>query len=261
MPRTYKKDFQEPHDKLKAELALLLATALASKRKLILEYAADNGTDGLLDYADSVLDSDWSQHFDRAAEILAAAAVDSTLETLDASDADYSDEFVSNLERHNDLLAKSQAASLLGLAYDHTHDIAIPTIVGWSLGGALLDSLTKVHEEAVAQDWPAEKLDSAIGEMSAFSPEKAELMARNALSLVDGQVARTTAHATGAHEKRSETVGDDRVCDECDQDQKDGWIGVNESFSGSDTADVPHHPNCRCSVEYQWLEIPLEEAA
>ena len=68
-------------------------------------------------------------YFDRAAEILAAASVDSALDTLDASGNDYSDGLVSNIERHHELLAKQQAASLLGLQYDHTHDVAVPTLI------------------------------------------------------------------------------------------------------------------------------------
>jgi hypothetical protein len=259
--KVYRKYYQDPHEKLKEELTFLLATALASKRKLILEYAADNGTDGLLDYADTILDAGWSAHFDRAAEILAAAAVDSALETLDASGADYSDGLVDNIERHHELLAKSQAASLLGLQYDHTHDIAIPTIIGWSLGGALLDSLAKVHEHAVAEEWPSEKLDSAITEMSAFGADKAQDMAHNALALIGGQAARTTAGATGAYEKFSETVHDERVCPKCLKNERDGWIPINHKFSGSETEDTPHHPRCRCSVSYKWLEIPERIAA
>lgn len=261
MTRTYTKLYADPHEKLKAELTLLLATALASKRKLILEYAADNGTEGLLDYVDTVLDSNWSQHFDRAAEILAAASVDSALDTLDASGADYSDELVANIQNHHELLAKTQAASLLGLSYDHTNDVAIPTLLGWSIGGALLDSLTKLHEQAVADEWSAEKLDSAIGEMSAFSPEKAVSMAHDSLALISGQAARSTAHATGAHEKFSETVHDERVCGACHKNESDGWIPINQKFSGSETEDTPHHPRCRCSVSYRWMEIPELEAA
>jgi hypothetical protein len=261
MNRQYTKKYRDPHSALKAALAALLLTALVSKRKLILAYIADYGTDGLLDYADSILDSGWDDHFTEAAAILAAAAVDSSIETLDASGTEYTDEFVANIEKHHDLLAKHQAASLLGLSYDATRDVALPTMAGWSIGAALLDSLGKVLQQADKEEWPAEKLDTAIEDMSAFSADKAEQMAHNSIVLVDGQAARSTASATGAHLKRSMTVGDDRVCDDCDDNAADGWIPINEAFSGSGTEDVPHHFGCRCSVEYQWLEVPLQEAA
>ncbi len=58
----------------------------------------------------------------------------------------------------------------------------------------------------------------------------------------------------------------DKVCKECAENEKDGWIGINDVFSGSDTMETPHHPNCRCGVEYEWEEnmrpgVELEEAA
>ncbi len=259
--KRYIKKYSDPHEHLKEELALLLFLALSEKRKLILAYVADHGTDGLLDYADQVLDAGWDAHFNAASAILAAAAVDSSIDTLDASDIDYTDEFVANLERHNDLLAKHQAAALLGLTYDATHEVAIPTIIGWGIGTALLDSLGRVLSQADHEEWPSEKLDTALEDMSAFSKERAEQMAHNSLTFVSGAAARSTASATGASMKRSLTAHDDKVCPNCVQNWQDGWIGINDRFSGSDTEDVPHHPNCRCGVEYQWLEVPMEEAA
>ena len=109
---------------------------------------------------------------------------------------------------------------------------------------------------AIAEEWPSEQLDQAISEMSTFGEDKARTMSVNALALISGQAARTTAYATGAHEKRSMSVHDNKVCVACKEDEHDGWIGVNDDFSGSDTPDVPHHFNCRCSCEYRWMEIP-----
>jgi hypothetical protein len=254
---TYRKAYQDPHQELKTALAAILATALASKRALILAYIADHGADGLLDYADSILDAGWDAHFDAAAAILAAAAVDSTIATLDASGIDYTDAFVANLERHNDLLAKHEAARLLGLSYDVTRDVAVPTLAGWTPGQALLDSLGAVVQQAETSD----DLETAIADLSAFSKDRAADMAHNAIVLIDGQSARSTAAATGAHLKFSETVHDDRVCAVCLQNERDGWIGVNDPFTGSETEDVPHHPRCRCTVYYKWLEVPQEKVA
>jgi hypothetical protein len=237
---TYRKPYKDPHARLKTALAALLLLALTEKRKLLLAFVADHGVDGLLDYADTVLDQGWDAHFTEAASILSAAAVDSTIETLDASGIKYTEEFVSNLEKHNDQLAKFEAASLLGLNYDHTHDVALPTVAGWSIGQSALDQLETVVKNAESSD----AIETAISDLSAFSQDRAQDMAHNAIVLVDGQAARTAASATGAHQKRSETVHDERVCVKCAQNERDGWIGVNDQFSGSETMDVPHHINC-----------------
>jgi hypothetical protein len=254
---TYRKPYKDPHARLKTALAALLLLALTEKRKLLLAFVADHGVDGLLDYADTVLDQGWDAHFVEAASILSAAAVDSTIATLDASGVSVTEAFVANLEKHNDQLAKFEAASLLGLNYDHTHDVALPTVAGWSIGQSALDQLETVVKNAESP----EALETAIESLSAFSPERAGNMAHDSISLVDGQAARTAASATGAHQKRSETVHDERVCLKCLTNERDGWIGVNDQFTGSETMDVPHHPRCRCSVEYEWLSVPVEEAA
>jgi hypothetical protein len=273
----YKKEYKEPHDALKTALAALLFLALTEKRKLILAFVSENGTDGLLDYAETILDSGWDAHFSEAAAILAAAAVDSTLEVLDASGIKFTEAFVANLERHNDLIAKYEAASLLGLAYDVAHDVAVPTVAGFSPAEPALKQLGEVIERTEQQSELLQQqqetlvslpIDTAIEDLSLFSGDRAAQLAHNAITFVSGRSARASATALGATLKRSETVGDDRVCDDCDQNERDGWININDAFSGSDTEDVPHHPNCRCGVEYEWgenmqggLEPELEQAA
>jgi hypothetical protein len=272
----YRKDYKDPHAALKAALAALLFSAFTEKRKLLLAYIVDYGTVGLLDYAETILDSGWDAHFTQAAEILSAAAVDSTLEVLDAAKYDFTDAFVANLERHNDLLAKNEAARLLGLHYDLAHDVAVPTVAGFTPSDTALEQLGDVIKRTEQQSEFLEQqqetlvslpIDTAIEDLSLFSAKRAEQYALNAISYVSGASARSSAAACGASLKRSETVGDDKVCEECAENERDGWIGINELFSGSDTMDTPHHFGCRCSCEYEWAEnmraqpTELEKAA
>lgn len=254
--RRYKKHYKEPHTKLKAALATLIALALSAKRRLILEYVSDHGPTGLMDYADTVLDSGWDANFEDASAILSQAGVDSSIETLDASGIVVTDEFTSNIEKHIHLIALSAAAGLLGLSYDPAHDIAVPTLSGWSIGQSLFGQLEDVLREADTEAWSSAQLDQAIGYISGFSARKAEQMAHDSLSFVDGASARSTASATGATMKRSESMEDDKVCPACLENQAMGWVGIHEKFTGSDTEDTPHHPNCRCSVEYEWSGKP-----
>ncbi len=272
---TFRKAYCDPHEKLKEALALLLLLALTEKRKLLLAYVADYGTTGLLDYADTILDQGWDAHFTEAAAILSAAAVDSTVEVLDASGIKYTESFVANLERHNELLAKNEAARVLGLTYDAAHDVAVPTVAGFTPAEPALKQLAEVIEkteqrtELIQQQQESlaiAPIEQAVEDLSLFSGDRAAQMAHNAITFVSGASARASAAACGATLKRSETVGDDKVCKECAENEKDGWIGINDVFSGSDTMETPHHPNCRCGVEYEWEEnmrpgVELEEAA
>lgn len=268
----YKKEYRDPHAQIKAELAAILALALAQKKKALLEYVAENdNTDGLLDYADTVLESGWEKHFSAVAALLAAAAVDSALEALDASGRVFSEEFIANIEKHVELTAKHEAADVLGLSYDPIRDIARPTLNGWTPAkeavAELKDTIATVEKESAYQEFlqqqqqeiielppQSARIEQAIDDMSLFSGKRAEQYALNAITYVSGASARSSAAAAGASLKRSETVGDDRVCDDCAENERDGWIAINDPFSGSETIDTPHHPNCRCSVEYEWAE-------
>ena len=50
--------------------------------------------------------------------------------------------------------------------------------------------------------------------------------------------------------KRNEDMGDDKVCQACKDISAEGWIPVDEEFLGY-SMNPPHHPNCRCDVDYK----------
>ena len=66
------------------------------------------------------------------------------------------------------------------------------------------------------------------------------------------------AKADGAKYKTWITVGDDRVSDECQACEAQGWIGVDETFSSGEDH-PPNHPGCRCALSYR-TDPPSEQA-
>ena len=102
-------------------------------------------------------------------------------------------------------------------------------------------------------DWwqPSGELADAIKELPALAKKKPILELTTRFFLRSLCRVRSTAGALGADLKRSKTVGDEKVCPDCEGDEAGGWINIDDTFSGSDTADVPHHPNCRCAVYYK----------
>lgn len=84
----------------------------------------------------------------------------------------------------------------------------------------------------------------------AFSPMRAERVARTETSFALGQGHKSAAVAQGHNEKRAFTQGDSLVRPEHSSNAAQGWIGVNESFqSGHET--IPFGVNCRCNVIYR----------
>jgi hypothetical protein len=54
-------------------------------------------------------------------------------------------------------------------------------------------------------------------------------------------------------EKKEWEISDAETCDDCEANNEDGEIGVDESFSSGDDA-PPLHPNCRCFLQ----AVPIE---
>jgi hypothetical protein len=108
--RIYKKIYEDPDQHLKALLAALLLSGLTEKRDLILAHVAENGTDGVLGYAESVLGEGWAMYFPKAAVILGSAATLSTLKVIAESKLDLTPEFIAGVHKQNSLIAKQQAA-------------------------------------------------------------------------------------------------------------------------------------------------------
>lgn len=79
--------------------------------------------------------------------------------------------------------------------------------------------------------------------------ERRETIARTETAEATSTARRFEAEARGAKWKYWITTPDERLCDICAGNERDGVIPFEATFSGG-TRDVPAHPNCRCAVQY-----------
>jgi HK97 family phage portal protein len=93
----------------------------------------------------------------------------------------------------------------------------------------------------------------------AFSTEKARTIARTETATALGQGQKEAAKSQGRTEKRWVTSGDALVSEECLSNESDGWISIDEVFSGSGVDTIPEHPNCRCVVQFRNTRATAEE--
>jgi len=224
----------------------------------LIEFITEYGIDGLPDYGDTILLQGWDQYFEEVSRILLDATVYSSREILSESNREPSDYFLNQVAKENFQIANEESAALLGLHWDRISGLASGGLaVTWGLSQTLLDQIEKAVIQAEEEGWSKSQVEQEITNLSGFGADRAKQLSQNALSFVDGKSSRRVASMTGATEKFSETVGDDHVCAECEENEADGWIPINEQFSGSGTEDTPHHPNCRCSVSYRWQEAAV----
>jgi hypothetical protein len=79
--------------------------------------------------------------------------------------------------------------------------------------------------------------------------DRKETIAQTEMRKGTSEIRKAEAEARGASMKVWQTVGDDRVSDECQACEAQGPIPIDEAFaSGADTP--PNHPSCRCTVSY-----------
>ncbi len=55
-------------------------------------------------------------------------------------------------------------------------------------------------------------------------------------------------------------ISDNRLCDICEANGRDGIVDMDDHFTSGDTL-TPAHPNCRCFIQYYYTKNEIEEAA
>jgi SPP1 gp7 family putative phage head morphogenesis protein len=115
---------------------------------------------------------------------------------------------------------------------------------------AITDSLREDIRAAVAQaiedgDSAAE-LSDRLEELSGFSAERADMIARTEIVRAHNAGSMTAMRESGVVQRKAwSTSEDDDVSEECEANADAGDIGIDEDFPSGDDA-PPAHPNCRC---------------
>lgn len=99
---------------------------------------------------------------------------------------------------------------------------------------------------------------SKMGDEGVFSAARAQRIAVNEIAKAYGygnrQPIQEYKQRTGRQVfKQWVTVGDDKVSEICEANEKQGWILFDEAFSSGDLNE-PAHINCRCAVAYKFDE-------
>jgi SPP1 gp7 family putative phage head morphogenesis protein len=142
-----------------------------------------------------------------------------------------------DLEQVNDRSvewAKDRAASLVTQIEENTRDMLRDTVA-----------------QAVEEGWGAPELAANISESIGFSADRASMIARTEIIAANNQgnlAAYKDAAAQGIPVlKEWLTAGDDLVSEECQANEDQGPIPLDDDFDSGDDS-PPLHPNCRCSI-------------
>jgi SPP1 gp7 family putative phage head morphogenesis protein len=130
--------------------------------------------------------------------------------------------------------ARDRAGSLITQIEENTRDMLRDTVA-----------------QAIEEGWSADELAHEIAGSIGFSDERAQTIARTETIAANNQgnlAAYKDAAAQGiALMKEWLTAGDDLVSEECQANEDQGPIPLDDDFDSGDDA-PPLHPNCRCAV-------------
>lgn len=87
-------------------------------------------------------------------------------------------------------------------------------------------------------------IKNTFGDMGKY---RSELIARTETASALSQASLDSMDDMGINGKEWVTAGDDLVSDECQANEAEGVIPVNQAFSGGVMA-PPQHPDCRCTI-------------
>lgn len=141
--------------------------------------------------------------------------------------------------------ATKRSAELVGKKWDGDELIDNPR-ADMAITDTMRDEIRAAVADAVENGASAADLADTIEELSGFSAERAEMIARTEILRSSNQAHLEAFRASGVVQKKAWSAsGDDEVCDDCEECVDDGDLDLDDDFSSGDDA-PPGHPACRC---------------
>ncbi|WP_161940585.1 hypothetical protein [Rhodanobacter thiooxydans] len=121
-------------------------------------------------------------------------------------------------------------------------------------GGALEQTTRNMVREAIAKAMQDDDSLTGIADMLqntyAFSPERAELIARFEVGNAQMKGGYAGALAVGMKAKKWLESNDENECPRCHANAEQGWIPIDQDFQSGDAAPLAH-PRCQCDAAYR----------
>lgn len=119
---------------------------------------------------------------------------------------------------------------------------------------------SKMEQYLEESDLSAEKIEKKLERYyQQLLNERKETIARTEAREATAEAALQKNRERGARFKVWITAGDDRVSDECQGNEEEGPIPIDDTFSGG-VDRPPQHVNCRCTLSYVTSDEQLERA-
>ncbi len=183
------------------------------------------------------------------ADELADAAEDYALQALASIGVADEADLVDQVNERAVQIARDTAGELIGKSYVDGEYVDNPN-AEYRIDESTRDMIREAIADGLEENIGNEAIADAIGEIGAFSDERAQLIAfteirnSNSRAAVEGyKIARDEA---GVNVKKEWILGPN-PCPICEDNADDGPIELEDEFSSGDTEPVAH-PRCECAI-------------
>lgn len=142
--------------------------------------------------------------------------------------------------------ATERSAEMVGRTYNAAGDLVENPNAEMAITDTTRDEIRAAVADAVDRGLSAADLADNIEELGSFSPERAEMIARTEVIRANNQGHLEAFRSSGVVKQKEWSCAPD-ACDECQANEDQGPIDLDDAFESGDDA-PPGHPNCRCTI-------------
>jgi SPP1 gp7 family putative phage head morphogenesis protein len=205
------------------------------------------------DIANGVDSSDFEEAVPDIGDALAGVAADSAQRTLTQIGVGDIADLVNQVNDRAVRSAHDRAAEMVGMRRLADGTLAPSKNAKNTITETTRDAIRSIIADGLSDNIGSDQIAQNIEDATAFSPERAELIAHtevgNINSLASLDSAQAAADAGVAVFKGWLTAGDERVEEICRGNEAAGFIPLDDDFPSGDAAPLAH-PRCRCTLVY-----------
>lgn len=185
--------------------------------------------------------------WDDYTDTLQAVAVDGSRQTVARLVAQ---DLVTAAEAHGFDALDHQDPNAIKWAAKHAGDMITSDGAGGELADATRDMVRQTITAALEDHATDDELATALNDAYAFSPQRAELIARTEVMNALGAGSLSGAKAVGMEQKDWLLSNDENKCALCIANAAEGWIPIDQAHVSGAMAPT-QHPRCQCGQAYR----------
>jgi SPP1 gp7 family putative phage head morphogenesis protein len=143
--------------------------------------------------------------------------------------------------------ARARAAELVGKSWDEDGALVDNPEANMAITDTIREEIRSAVADAIESGDSAAELGDRIEALAGFSASRADMIARTEIIRSHAQGQMAAMRESGVVEQKAWSTAGEEVCDECQDNEDEGAIDLEDDFPSGDDA-PPAHPGCRCAV-------------